>query len=91
MTDLEKLRILLPHWINHNQEHIAEFKRWAELCKDSDSIRLAEAFKKAINTSEQVTRELQYALDLAGGPVEGPERHGHHYGHGHTHHEHGRD
>jgi hypothetical protein len=91
MTDLEKLRVLLPHWINHNQEHIAEFNRWAKLCKDSDNIQVKEALKNATGASEQVTKELRHALDLAGGPIESPEPHGHHHGHDHTHHEHGKD
>ena len=26
MTDLDKLRALLPHWIEHNAEHAAEFQ-----------------------------------------------------------------
>ena len=30
MTDVQKLRILLPHWIEHNVEHAAEFREWAE-------------------------------------------------------------
>jgi alcohol dehydrogenase YqhD (iron-dependent ADH family) len=28
--DVEKLKILLPHWIEHNQEHAQEFRNWAE-------------------------------------------------------------
>lgn len=31
MTEQEKLRALLPHWIEHNTEHASEFRRWAEL------------------------------------------------------------
>jgi hypothetical protein len=29
-TDQDKLRALLPHWIEHNADHAAEFRRWAE-------------------------------------------------------------
>ncbi len=85
MTDLEKLRVLLPHWINHNKEHGSEFLRWAKLCEDSDNAEVAEALRKAIGTTEQVSRELEHVLDLAGGPIEDPGLHGHH------HHEHGKD
>jgi len=28
-TDLDKLRVLLPHWIEHNEEHAASFESWA--------------------------------------------------------------
>ena len=30
MNDLDKVRALLPHWIEHNAEHAAEFRDWAE-------------------------------------------------------------
>ena len=30
MTEQDKLRALLPHWIEHNAEHAGEFRRWAE-------------------------------------------------------------
>ena len=91
MTDLEKLRVLLPHWIAHNHEHIAEIDRWAKLREDSGNIQVKKALKKAISAAEQVTEKLQYALDLAGGPIENPETHGHHHGHDHTYHEHGKN
>lgn len=91
MTGLEKLRVLLPHWIAHNHEHIAEIDRWAKLCEASNT-QVKEALKKAIGSTEKVNEELQHALDLAGGPIERhDEPHGHHQGHGHTHHEHGKD
>jgi hypothetical protein len=92
MTGLEKLRVLLPYWIAHNREHMAEIDRWAKLCEDSDNIQIKEALKKAISATEQVTKELQHAMDLAGSPIEShDEPHGHHHEHGHTHHEHGKD
>jgi nickel/cobalt exporter len=30
MSDVEKLGMLLPHWIEHNGEHAEEFRAWAE-------------------------------------------------------------
>jgi hypothetical protein len=39
VTDLEKLRVLLPHWIEHNAEHAAEFRQWAERAGADDSAR----------------------------------------------------
>ena len=30
MNDLDKVRALLPHWIEHNAGHAAEFHDWAE-------------------------------------------------------------
>ena len=30
MDETEKLRVLLPHWIEHNGEHAQEFRDYAE-------------------------------------------------------------
>jgi hypothetical protein len=30
MNEIDKLRVLLPHWIEHNEEHAKEFRGWAE-------------------------------------------------------------
>ena len=74
MDDIEKLRILIPHWIEHNTEHAAEFERWAahELAGHehiSDAARFVEAANQA----------LGLALEKLGGPSDA-----HHF-HEHTH------
>ncbi len=48
-TDLEKLRVLLPHWIEHNAEHAAEFRQWAERAGEAsgDIWAAAEALEQA--------------------------------------------
>jgi hypothetical protein len=52
MTDQDKLRALLPHWIEHNAEHAAEFRRWAELAGEATGdIRAAAAQMEAANES----------------------------------------
>ena len=28
MNELEKLGVLIPHWIEHTQNHAAEFEKW---------------------------------------------------------------
>lgn len=46
MNDLEKLRILIPHWIEHNAEHAAELHTWAErmqLAGETDTARRLSA------------------------------------------------
>jgi hypothetical protein len=80
MTDMEKLRVLLPHWITHNEDHCSEFVRWAALCEESGDSDVARALERAIDTTKQVTIDLQTALERAGGPLEissDNHRHGH--------------
>ena len=81
MNDLEKLRIMLPHWIEHNQSHCDEFVNWFEKTKDT-APEVASLLQKAVSSIQDVQLALEAALREAGGPVDG-------HGHGHdTHHHH---
>ena len=61
--DLTKLRVLLPHWIEHNEEHAANFQRWAakarELGQDQAAQRIEEAAGRMVvcNQSLAAARE----------------------------------
>lgn len=48
-NDVEKLKVLLPHWIEHNQEHAQEFRTWAKRAEGSqqDLLTAAEYLDKA--------------------------------------------
>ena len=41
MNEIEKLRLLLPHWQAHNQEHAGEFHTWAERARALGEAHLA--------------------------------------------------
>ena len=69
MTDVEKLRALLPHWMAHNEEHAAEFERWAETAASAAHEQAAELIRSAAQQMEQASVALQRALDELGGPV----------------------
>ena len=69
MTDMEKLRALLPHWMEHNGEHAAEFERWAERAASATHEQAAELIRLAARQMEQANVTLQRALDELGGPV----------------------
>lgn len=61
MEEIKKLRILIPHWIEHNDEHADEFRRWAEHAADAaaDLLTAAEWLEKA-------SKSLQAALEKLG-------------------------
>ena len=40
-TDIDKLRMLIPHWIEHNEGHAAEFRKWATKLDQVDDILAA--------------------------------------------------
>ncbi len=74
MKEREKLRILLPHWIEHNGEHAEEFRHWAAGSGTVEDLILAAA-----DLVEKANERLEEALKELGGPVEQD----HPYGHSH--------
>ena len=64
MNDVDKLRVLIPHWIEHNDEHAEEFKRWAEQTDEASPDILAAAEKMIL-----VNNSLRSALEKLGGPL----------------------
>lgn len=69
MTDIEKLRALLPHWMEHNGEHAAEFERWAETAALAGHEDAANLIRSAARQMAQANAGLQEAMDRLGGPV----------------------
>ena len=70
MTEQDKLRTLLPHWIVHNAEHAADFRRWAGLAGEAEAdIEAAAARMEAANEA------LAVALAKLGGSTEDHDRH----------------
>ena len=64
-TDLEKLRVLLPHWIEHNAEHAGEFRTWAERGREA-----GEQILEAARYLDRANQALEKALEKLGVPLE---------------------
>ena len=58
----EKLRILLPHWIEHNYEHANEFREWAARVRFANKDLLTAA-----NLLERASHALEACLEKQGG------------------------
>ncbi|MBC7231784.1 MAG: hypothetical protein H5T68_00880 [Chloroflexi bacterium] len=71
-SEQDKLRLLLPHWIEHNEEHANEFRRWAEKAGPAQADILSAA-----DDLEKVNQTLARALEKLGGPLEHPEHAAH--------------
>lgn len=72
MSDVDKIRILLPHWIEHNAEHAAEFREWAERVQQAGKDSAAQGIVFAANALDTANDALQTALRHLGGPLEPP-------------------
>lgn len=73
MRETEKLRVLLSHWIEHNQGHAQEFQRWIGEVEDVEG-----ELQQAVRLMGRVNDALKEVLAALGGPLEG---HGHHHHH----------
>lgn len=65
MDETTKLRMLLPHWIEHNGEHAQEFREYAER-----SAEVRDQLMAAARSLEDANARLGEALEKLGGPLE---------------------
>jgi len=78
MTDMEKLRVLLLHWAEHNEEHAVEFLGWAGKASLAGHEEVAQIIRRAAEEMQQANDTLRSALDELGGPAAGePPAHMH--------------
>ena len=78
MDNIEKLRVLLPHWIEHNSGHETECIKWAEVAREQGLEKVADHIDAAVKTMKEVNEKLTKALAEAGGPS-GDHHHHHHH------------
>lgn len=64
MNEREKLRVLIPHWIEHNEEHAEEFRQWARRVGEA-----AAELEEAAAQMTQVNHALSAALEKLGGAL----------------------
>ena len=86
MDNTEKLRVLLQHWIEHNDGHVEEFEKWRKTMAEDDKQSLAAHISDAIAAMATVNEKLTKALTEVGGPVEKEDGHHDHDHHHHHHH-----
>ena len=62
-SDLEKLRILLKHWIEHNKEHGEEFREWAEKARGIGEVAVHRDMLVAAQYMDEAGESLLKALE----------------------------
>jgi len=83
-SDLEKLQVLLTHWLQHNKSHGSEYLKWAEVARQDGRATTAEFIEQAVALLKKADESLEKALDSVGG--QSREEHGHHHHPKHNHH-----
>jgi hypothetical protein len=83
-TTIEKLRVLLPHWIEHNRNHEAEFRKWSAAARAEGSEGLAMLLDRAAANMAATDEILKEAQSEAGcSPDDGHAPHAHPHRHPH--------
>jgi len=83
MKELDKLRVLLPHWIEHNQSHIDEFAKWREVAAGEGS-KACVGLDEAVAAMARAGESLSEVLGQLGGALPAPGQY-HHHNHHHHH------
>ncbi len=79
MEEIKKLRVLLPHWIEHNTGHESDCAKWSEIARRHGQEKVADYIDEAVQAMREVNRLLHKALDEAGGPSQDQGHHHHHH------------
>jgi hypothetical protein len=60
-TDIEKLSILLPHWLHHNNDHIRDQEQWIKKAEAAGLIKVADELRQALDYSIKANRHIEQA------------------------------
>ena len=78
-SDLEKLQVLLTHWLQHNEGHGSEYLKWAEVTRQGGHATTAEYIEQAVDLLKKADDSLSRALESIGGPSQEHHHHDHHH------------
>lgn len=62
MTELEKLKHLLEHWIEHNDSHIKTYNEWAEKVASLGEKELAGILEQIADESRNLEKLFNQAI-----------------------------
>ena len=57
----QKVKVLIPHWISHNEEHAGEYRKWAERLEAEGLVDTAERLRQAADLVVASNRHFQEA------------------------------
>jgi nickel/cobalt exporter len=62
-SEIEKLKILLNHWIEHNKQHGEEFREWAEKARALGEVAVQKEMLGAAQYMDKASESLLRALE----------------------------
>ena len=59
----QKLEMLLDHWIQHNDHHVADYRGWADKARQNNQAAVADLLSAAADLTETVTQRFKEAAE----------------------------
>ena len=73
-SDIEKLKLLMPYWINHNNDHIRDNEKWLKKIDNLGFKEVGSELREAIEILKKANRHIELAnkkLEQSGIPKPG--------------------
>jgi hypothetical protein len=52
---------LLPHWLNHNNDHIRDQEQWIKKAEAAGLIKVADELRQSLDYSRKANRHIEQA------------------------------
>ncbi len=62
MEDRKKLLVVIEHWIEHNESHMGEYKKWAQTAGELGLDLVKTEIEEAVEKLTQSNKHLEKAL-----------------------------
>ena len=69
MDKMQKLSIVIEHWIEHNEAHTGEYQKWAQTAGEMELKLVKEAIEEAMGKLLQSNGHLEKALRALKSPL----------------------
>jgi hypothetical protein len=63
MMKSEKIPVLIRHWIEHNESHGEEYRRWADIAREEGLARVETLILEAADRILSANEKLREALE----------------------------
>ena len=68
MEEKKRLTVFIDHWIEHNQSHISEYKKWAQKASSLSLGGVQSEIEEAIGKLSLVNHHLEKAMKALTSP-----------------------
>jgi hypothetical protein len=64
MDQKKKLSVVIEHWIEHNESHMGEYKKWAQTAGELGLDMVRAEIEEAMGKLSQSNKHLEKALNV---------------------------